>query len=496
LSAFSDAILTCFSASPPRENKLLAVPRGITLPALRRRLSETLSEHAGLPALRYRLPGETAEAEAMVELASEEDLALMVEEYDSLQACNPRGGPASRLHVYVSSRAAPAPAPPLPSPRSVLRRWRSAAAAGGRQRKAGASSGSGSGSEGRAAADVACLRLPASLTGDDAAAGLASMRALAEAVVADVCGPVGGLACWASPAYATSSPGVRGVQLISAEDMELGPKLGDGSYAVVHAGWWRGATVAVKILRAPRPGPDDAAGAQRAAAAFTREAGLLARLQHPNVLALYGVVAPGAGPPAAVLELMPHGSLRAALRSRTRAPDRRTAACLALGAARAMQHLHAQSPPVVHFDLKADNLLVDWRDAATPVCKLADLGLAASVAGSDCASVAGRGTLWWMAPELYPGVATSAPVDVRVDVFSFGVVMHEICAAGADPYAQGTPTEALMAAVRAGVRPATPRGVDAAWTALMHACWAADAASRPTFAEIVPILARMAQAPL
>ena len=31
--------------------------------------------------------------------------------------------------------------------------------------------------------------------------------------------------------------------------MELGPKRGDGSYAVVHAGWWRGASVAVMMLR-------------------------------------------------------------------------------------------------------------------------------------------------------------------------------------------------------------------------------------------------------
>jgi hypothetical protein len=612
------------STSPPRENnnKLLAVPRGITLHALRRRLADlrpsaagggnadasSSSDAAAFASLRYRLPGEAeGSPEALVELSSDEDLALMLEEYDALQARAPHGGPDSRLHVYVSASAAVSPSPSAspPSPRSVLRRWRVAAAT--LRRKASQSPPRGRSSENAKGTTTTEMQtqtqtqmqaplpaLPASLTGDlggggGNGGGFASMLSLAEAVVADVLSSHDGAdaaaaaaaaaarsAHAASPPPAPSSPpqappppahmhhhaplptlpaalpssphahphavlpGIRGVQHIAADDMELGPRIGDGTYAVVHGGWWRGASVAVKILRTPSHAPSDAAaarGAARAVAAFAREAGLLARLQHPNVLALYGVVAPGAGPPAAVLELMPHGSLRAALRARPR-PPLRTAATLALGAARAMQHLHAQSPPIVHFDLKADNLLVDWRDAAAPVCKLADLGLACAVASSSdgvgssssssggvCVSggdasgipalaaapthVAGRGTLWWMAPELFPDAphhsaftaaaaaftaAAAAPpaVDVRIDVFSFGVVMWEIATGGGEPYGASASPEAVMAAVRAGARPPLPHGCDARWAALMHACWAASPAARPTFAEIVPMLARMA----
>jgi hypothetical protein len=600
-------LLVPFSTSPPRENnnKLLAVPRGITLHALRRRLADLrpcpaaggggggdadadAAAFAAIASLHYRLPGEAAGSpEGLVELSSDEDLALMLEEYDALQARAPHGGPDSRLHVYVSAASAALSSPcasPPPSPRSVLRRWRVAAAT--LRRKASRSPPRGrSSSEGAKATTEAQAHLqqaplpalPASLTGDVGAGtggggGFASMLSLAEAVVADVLAshedheaadaaaarsqhaaspppaPASPPQAPPPPAHLLLStqhmpmpplmpspsapppahavlPGIRGVQHIAADDMELGPRIGDGTYAVVHAGWWRGASVAVKILRTPAHAPADAAaarGAARAAAAFAREAGLLARLQHPNVLALYGVVAPGAGPPAAVLELMPHGSLRAALRARPR-PDVRTAATLALGAARAMQHLHAQSPPIVHFDLKADNLLVDWRDAAAPVCKLADLGLACAVAsassgvgvsgGGGCGiaaaptHVAGRGTLWWMAPELFPAdpaathfhaaAAAFAPpaapaVDVRIDVFSFGVVMWEIATGGGEPYGASASPEAVMAAVRAGARPPPPHGCDARWAALMHACWAASPAARPTFAEIVPMLARMA----
>jgi hypothetical protein len=468
------------SASPPRENKLLAVPRGIGLHALRRRLADANANGASAaPSLRYRLPGEAAGSEGLMELSSEEDFALMLEEYDALQARAPHGGPASRLHVYVlAADAVEAPA----SPRSVLRRWRAAAATAKASRSRSPSS------------DDPC---------GEAAAAVAARVLRSES--ADAPG--------APPAGAPPAGGTPGVQSIAAADMQLGPRLGDGTYAVVHAGWWRGASVAIKILRSS---PSPSAASSRAAAAFARECSLLARLQHPNVLALYGVVAPGCGPPAAVLELMPHGSLRAALRQRGAPPCRRTAAALALGAARAMQHLHAQSPPVAHFDLKADNLLVDWRVAAAPVCKLADLGLACAVAPAPVAAgaaaagtcVAGRGTLWWMAPELFPDAAPAPghavhrvvppareglpAVDVRLDVFSFGLVIWEIASAGREPYGPGASPEQVMAAVRAGARPAPPPGCDAQWRGLMQACWAARPEARPHFGEIVPILARMA----
>jgi len=335
------------------------------------------------------------------------------------------------------------------------------------------------------------------------------MLLLAEAVVnsvlddAEECGRGARRQIWTPPTpgrEAAPPPPApfSSVPRIASDDMELGPRLGDGSYAVVHQGWWRGAAVAVKILRLAPSGADGAAAAQRAALAFAREAELLSRLQHPNVLSLYGCVAPAAPgvPPAAVLELMPHGALSACLRGRAAPPPLRLQARLALGAARAMQHLHAQSPPIIHFDLKADNLLVDWRDAQQPICKLSDLGLAvaAGAALRRPGAAAGRGTLWWMAPELFPGAPAPAPVGTAVDVFSFGMVMWEVATGGAEPYPAGTPAEAVMDAVLRGARPALPPGaqLDARWGALMEACWVTEAAARPSFCAIVRALSALA----
>ncbi len=493
------------------------MPRGITLRALRRRLSELLPAEEGAPALRYRLPGESPD-EGLVALSSDDDLALMMEEYDELQARAPQGGPASRLHVYCAPPALVAAGTP-PSPRSVLLSWQAAA----KQTRGGAG-GNGGGMASMETSDVVqtqtqatslrrkASRSPAPLSPDGSGGASASMLMLAEAVVANVLdqedSPEAEAAqqlhaaarklIWTphtparAPPVATLlsvEPALASVPTIAADDMELGPRLGDGTYAVVHAGWWRGASVAVKILRRSAAGGTNAAGYGRAVDAFAREAALLSRLQHPNVLSLYGVVAPTSPevPPAAVLELMPHGSLTHALRARGGPPCLTTAASLALGAARAMQHLHAQSPPVIHFDLKADNLLVDWRDAAAPVCKLSDLGLACALTPAVVSAAHGRGTLWWMAPELFPNAPPhmAQRIGTPLDVFSFGIVLWEIATGGLEPYPLGTPAEAVMAAVRAGARPALPFPVDARWAALMGACWAGDPTARPSFDIVV-----------
>ena len=64
--------------------------------------------------------------------------------------------------------------------------------------------------------------------------------------------------------------------------------------------------------------------------------------------------------------------------------------------------LHASSPPVVHGDLKAMNVLVDSRFRA----KVSDFGLATKY--KACA-----GTPYWMAPEVLRGAPNSTASDVR-----------------------------------------------------------------------------------
>lgn len=87
-----------------------------------------------------------------------------------------------------------------------------------------------------------------------------------------------------------------------------------------------------------------------------REAGLLFRVQHPNIVRLYGIVAEGTAL-CAILELMPGGNLYNFLHDRAkRPPSVELSVALAIDVFAAVEFLHAQRPPIAHRDLKAKSV--------------------------------------------------------------------------------------------------------------------------------------------
>ena len=73
-----------------------------------------------------------------------------------------------------------------------------------------------------------------------------------------------------------------------------------------------------------------------------------------------------------------------------------------------MEYLHSQR--VVHFDLKCDNLLADLRDMRQPLVKIGDVGLSKHKAATAMSGNM-RGTLPWMAPEMFPAMSASRSGD-------------------------------------------------------------------------------------
>jgi tetratricopeptide (TPR) repeat protein/predicted Ser/Thr protein kinase len=212
--------------------------------------------------------------------------------------------------------------------------------------------------------------------------------------------------------------------------------LGAGGMGLVYTAWdpELDRRVALKVLQPGRADPALRARVQR-------EAQAMARVAHPNVVAVHDVGVED-GEVFVVMELVQGAHLGAWLQARPREADEVLGVFLQAG--RGLAAAHAAG--VVHRDFKPENVLVgdDGRVVVT------DFGLAtANGAALDGARPVGRlteagaviGTPAYMAPEQHDG----APVDARSDLFSFCVALWEGLT-GQRPYVGRTVTE-LRAAI-------------------------------------------------
>lgn len=152
---------------------------------------------------------------------------------------------------------------------------------------------------------------------------------------------------------------------------------------------------------------------------FLREARALARLGHPNIIAVHDV-GEANGLCYFVMEYVEGVNLRAALQSGRIQPAETLSIVIQL--CEALQYAHDSG--VVHRDIKPENILLDRRGRV----KIADFGLAKLI-GQEPESPALTsaehimGTPRYMAPEQVQG---SQHVDHRADIFSLGVVFYEL----------------------------------------------------------------------
>lgn len=195
------------------------------------------------------------------------------------------------------------------------------------------------------------------------------------------------------------------------------------------------------------------------------EARALAALNHPNVVTIYELGS-HAGSAYIVMELLRGATLREVLAARR--PTREEVRAWAGDALAGLEAAHATG--VLHLDLKPDNLFVTQSGAL----KLLDFGVARRWRpGDDPGEGTMAGTLPYMAPEMILG----RPVDARADLFSFGVILHEL-ATGMHPF-RGRDR---VGALQRGEEVSPPAGVsfdDPAVAALTRACLAHAPERRP-----------------
>ncbi|MEJ7599461.1 MAG: bifunctional serine/threonine-protein kinase/formylglycine-generating enzyme family protein [Kofleriaceae bacterium] len=266
--------------------------------------------------------------------------------------------------------------------------------------------------------------------------------------------------------------------------------------------------VAIKLIRERG---DDADARQR----FLTEARAIARLAHPNVIAIFRASTTRDGQPYLVQELIRGHSL-----DRLELPiDPTRAIAIALGVARGLAAAHRRG--ILHRDIKPANIMLDEagvpklldfgiaklthaapalpitppvvRDRELPIDVAATLDAPTPVIRAEPANIASPadptqvgalvGTPRYMAPEVWRG----EPATVRSDLYSFGALLYELVT-GVPPYPETDPAELQHAVVHGSTTPAVSSlatQLDGGFATLIMACLSRDPAQRPASADEV-----------
>jgi len=243
-----------------------------------------------------------------------------------------------------------------------------------------------------------------------------------------------------------------------------------------------GRDVALKVLLDANPSP-------QILSRFLREARLLGRLDHPNLVRVFDAGRCADGIAFVVTELLEGCSLGSLIEMRGPLPPR-DALDVAEQVANGLEAAHQAG--IVHRDMKPDNVFVSKRRAIEPsdrtwVVKILDFGIAHLSEPNETATATGvvLGTPRYMSPEQ----ARGARVDARSDLYTLGLVLFEMLA-GRAPF-EGTALDVMQ--MHMNSTPPHLADVNRALAgfvrveALVAACLRKDPSERPQSAHAVAL---------
>ncbi|XP_051496157.1 serine/threonine-protein kinase WNK4 isoform X2 [Apus apus] len=179
---------------------------------------------------------------------------------------------------------------------------------------------------------------------------------------------------------------------------------------------------------------------------FSEEVEMLKGLQHPNIVRFYDSwksSIKGQICIVLVTELMTSGTLKTYLK-RFKEMKLKVLQRWSRQILKGLHFLHTRSPPIIHRDLKCDNIFIT---GPTGSVKIGDLGLATLKRASFAKSVIG--TPEFMAPEMY-----EEKYDEAVDVYAFGMCMLEM-ATSEYPYSECQNAAQIYRKVTSGLKPSS-----------------------------------------
>lgn len=272
--------------------------------------------------------------------------------------------------------------------------------------------------------------------------------------------------------------------------------IGNGAFGVVSKAYAKGlpekpewTVVAVKSLQ------DGATESERHD--LLSELSLLKKLKpHPHIIKLLGCITEDKDLPYMIIEYVPHGDLLGYLR-RSRGvsdcyyddPDIKPMTNLtseqmlkfAWQISDGMRYI--SSKKIIHRDLAARNVLVGENHR----CKITDFGMARGVGEIYLRRSEGRIPVKWTAIEAMTG---AMKYSTKSDVWSFGVVLYEICTIGAEPYPGMNPYK-LPSVLQKGYRIPKPEYFKDELYDIMMKCWEMEPENRPSFDSLCTSIRRL-----
>eukprot|EP00890_Picochlorum_soloecismus_P000597 jgi/Picsp_1/1538/NSC_05016-R1_serine threonine-protein kinase ctr1 len=334
---------------------------------------------------------------------------------------------------------------------------------------------------------------------------------------------------------------------IEYRDIRIIKKIGEGAFAIVHLAEYNGQQVALKVLREEHLKVDSEVET------FLDEIRMMKKLKHPSIVELIGMGGIRDDKTGryeelfVVTEVLKGGAVQYTVQNQMitlgrRLYSLRQALTWCQSIASALEYLHNNNPMVVHRDLKLENVILTSKTIDEASAKLVDFGLAALVEGArnnkysafveeanrpeqqwspllrsksrrvesmmEKISFAGlpapkfnkeqrdaiqgevtglAGSYGYMAPEVFKG----KPYNEKADIFSFGVLMYNLCYRVIPSLmimSNGDTEDVIVYAKRVseGFRqPLNDEKVPLSMNSLIASCWHGSPEARPSAAAIV-----------
>eukprot|EP00005_Dracoamoeba_jomungandri_P011924 CAMPEP_0174273094 /NCGR_PEP_ID=MMETSP0439-20130205/53382_1 /TAXON_ID=0 /ORGANISM="Stereomyxa ramosa, Strain Chinc5" /LENGTH=588 /DNA_ID=CAMNT_0015364029 /DNA_START=204 /DNA_END=1967 /DNA_ORIENTATION=+ len=237
------------------------------------------------------------------------------------------------------------------------------------------------------------------------------------------------------------------IHIIPPSELKVHERVGLGGFGEVYRGSWCGTTIAIKKLLC-----FSRLDEEKVLEDFLSEVKILSKLRHPNILLLLGVCIDNNNQ-ALITEFMPGGTLYDLIHNPKKRHRKQKIVyglplitTILLQIAQGICYLHHLHPPLIHRDLKPQNILLD--NALT--VKISDFGI--STIHKVSQTMTRVGTTQWAAPEILRGNKYTE----KVDVYSYGIILWE-CVTRRVPYDNIDNAVAVVTKVAIeGIRPPLP----------------------------------------